>query len=896
MSLSAGHRLGGYEILSPLGAGGMGEVYRARDTRLGRDVAIKVLPADRLTDESRRRRFVQEARAASALNHPNIVTIHEIESADGADFIVMEYVPGKTLDALIRPRMRLSDVLRIAVPIADALARAHAAGIVHRDLKPANVVVTPEGVVKVLDFGLAKLMATEEVSDEQDTLTAEASGRFVSRLGTIAGTPGYMSPEQAAGAKVDARSDIFAFGCLLYEMVTGRRAFPGDSQAETLDAVRNAQPKPPGEIVADVPADLEKLILRCLRKEPEKRFQHVADVRVELEEIREGSISSATARGSGLSPRRRGRIWMAAAFAVAIAAVAGSWFLQHSRRPAPPAPRVLTLTATQGDEGWPTFSPDGNQVAFSWDGETAPEGVTRNYDIWLKLIGASQVRRLTTDPAPDLFPSWSPDGAQIAFLRDRPSAGFATVHVVSPLGGAERKVGDLPAALSQIAWSPDGRWLAVRRARLPGETTAEAGGLHLIPLQEGLPRAITAPEPPGYDVHPAFSPDGRRLAYASCGFSLFPPCDVLVVEVGADLVPKAPARRLARRPGGIVGLAWSRDGGSIVYSTALDSTARGGHDRAQLWRVAVDGGAPPERLELAPQGAISPATTASRDRLAFTHTSYDVDIHRFEAGHPSRPILVSSFSEYAPSFSPDGRRIVFESGRSGEREEIWLADADGSNASQLTHGPGVWQGSPRFSPDGRQVAFDSRGEDGYGDVWVIDTEGGVPRRITDGRFHSVSPSWSRDGRWIYYRDDRADGRDINRVPAAGGQPQRVTHHGGLFARESPDGKSLFYTQRDPTSPLVRLELPDGPARQVVDCVHSRSLADAPDGIYFVGCAPEGAEAQLCRLDPQSERTRLLGTLPASVNWGIAVSPDARTILFVKTVDRGADLMLIENFR
>jgi serine/threonine protein kinase len=324
----------------------MGEVYRARDTRLGRDVAIKVLPADCLTDESRKRRFVREARAASALNHPHIVTIYEIESADGADFIVMEYVPGKTLGALMRPRMRLPEVLRIAIPIADALARAHAAGIVHRDLKPANVVVSPEGVVKVLDFGLAKLIATDEVSDEQDTLTEESSGRFVSGTGTIAGTPGYMSPEQAAGGKVDARSDIFAFGSLLYEMVTGRRAFAGASRAETFVAVRNAQPKPPGEIAADLPADLEKLILRCLRKEPEKRFQHMADVKVELEEIREGWISSATARARGVSVRRRRGAWMAAALAVA--AVAGFWFLQHSRRSVSPAPRVVTLTASVG--------------------------------------------------------------------------------------------------------------------------------------------------------------------------------------------------------------------------------------------------------------------------------------------------------------------------------------------------------------------------------------------------------------------------------------------------------------------------------------------------------------------------------------------------------------------
>src|SRR4051794_31165233 len=249
MPLQTGTRLGPYEVLSLLGAGGMGEVYRARDPRLDREVAIKVLPADRLADEDRRRRFVQEAKAASALNHPHIITIHEIESADDNDFIVMEYVRGKSLDALIPPQgMRLNEALRIAIAVADALAAAHARGIIHRDLKPANVIVGTDGAVKVLDFGLAKLTA-EADTPEEDSPT-RTSHALVSAPGTIAGTAAYMAPEQATGRTVDARADIFSFGAMLYEMVTGSRAFPGASAAETLEAVIRAQPKPPSVLVA----------------------------------------------------------------------------------------------------------------------------------------------------------------------------------------------------------------------------------------------------------------------------------------------------------------------------------------------------------------------------------------------------------------------------------------------------------------------------------------------------------------------------------------------------------------------------------------------------------------------------------------------------------------------
>ena len=283
-----GRRLGPYDVIDRLGAGGMGEVYRARDTRLGREVAIKTLPPDRLADQSRRRRFIQEARAASALNHPNIVTIHEIESIDGIDLIVMELVSGKTLTELIRRRMTISEALRVAVPIADALTRAHAAGIVHRDLKPANIMVTADGLVKVLDFGLAKLVDLESPIVEPDTVSISPSAAAISVAGAVVGTPAYMSPEQATGADVDARSDIFSFGAVLYEMITARRAFSGDSATETLGAVVHVEPKGPSELATGGPKDLERLILRCLRKDVSRRVQHMADVKVELLDIKEG--------------------------------------------------------------------------------------------------------------------------------------------------------------------------------------------------------------------------------------------------------------------------------------------------------------------------------------------------------------------------------------------------------------------------------------------------------------------------------------------------------------------------------------------------------------------------------------------------------------------------------
>jgi Tol biopolymer transport system component len=502
------------------------------------------------------------------------------------------------------------------------------------------------------------------------------------------------------------------------------------------------------------------------------------------------------------------------------------------------------------------------------------------------MIGSSEIRRLTTDPLEDGAPSWSPDGRQIAFIRVRPGDIPNTIQLVSPVGGSDRKLSDFPAQYSQLSWSPDGRWLAAARGRLPTETDPQASAIYLIPVLGGEPRSMTSPSAGADHDDPALSPDGRHLAYASCIGVLS--CQVYVVELGRDYVPQGPPRRLTRRAGWIRGLAWTRDGNSLIYG---DITV------GRLWRAWIVGDRPPERIELAGLLALDPATTASLDRLAFAHDRGNFDIWRFEVGHPSEALLESSFRDTFPHLSPNGRRIAFESARAGDGNEIWLANVDGSNPTQLTRGPGIWQGSPRWSPDGQRIAFDSQGEDGRWDIWTIDPDGGSPSRLTLDLGDENMPSWSRDGRWIYFQSYQAGAAttDVWRIPATGGSEERVTHGGGTLAYESADGKTLFFMRAFGNAPLFALPLAGGPERKLLDCVGIQAFTVGPAGVHHLGCEEGPTGRPLYLFDFATGRDRLLGKLEKAV-LGLTVSPDGRTILYTKRVEQGADLMMIENFR
>jgi eukaryotic-like serine/threonine-protein kinase len=870
-----GRTLGHYRIVEKLGEGGMGVVYKAQDLHLDRLVALKVLPPDKLTDPERRQRFTQEAKAASALNHPHIITIYDISSDAGVDFIAMEYVAGKTLDQVIpRHGMRLNEALKIAVQMADALAKAHAAAIIHRDLKPGNVMVTDEGQVKVLDFGLAKLTEAVPPGDDEPTHTVKPT----TAEGTIVGTVAYMSPEQAQGKKVDARSDIFSFGAVLYEVVTGCRAFHGETRASTLAAVLKDEPKPASQVAAGLPKEVERLIRRCLQKDPARRVQHMDDVKVALEELKEESDSGALAAVTAPTQTRRWRVWLPVGIAGTLALAALAVWLRLGPA-APPRDNLaaVPLTTFSGVETHPSFSPDGNKVAFTWNGEQED-----NQDIYVKQIGsAGPPMRLTTSVAAEASPAWSPDDRWIAFTRSQPDQGTVAVLVIPPLGGQERELVEA-TSVSGLSWTPDGKWLVLGVR----DSTEKALSIRAVSIETGERRRLTSfpttsagAELPLGDYSPSISPDGRALAFARQVSSFT--YELYALDLAQDLRPDGEPRLVTnQRYATISGIAWTANGREIVY-------AAGGAQVQSLWRVSVSGRQAPERLSYALPAAVFPAIARTPSRLVYSWRVFNTNLWRLDTRTGERRTLIgSTYDSRFPQYSPDGRKIAFQSNRSGN-VEVWTCHADGSNCQQLTSFGGPQCGSPHWSPDSRWLALDSRSE-GQPEIYVMAADGGTRCRMTNHPANDVMPSWSRDGGWIYFTSDRSGRYELWKVPKDGGEAVQVTRSGGYVSFASPDGRYIYYSKFQQQG-VFRMPAEGGEEVQVLSV--STRVGLTAKGVYFF--APGGKSIQL--LDTATGKVSTLAILDKP-GGQLTVSPDDAYIVWMQVDRNTQDLMLVEHFR
>jgi eukaryotic-like serine/threonine-protein kinase len=872
-----GTTLGAYEIVAALGTGGMGEVYRARDTRLGREVALKILPSHLTHDSSRVARFRSEARAASALNHPNAVTIHEIGDDAGTWFIAAELIDGVTVrQRLNAGRLSFQEAVSIALQCASSLEAAHRAGIIHRDIKPENIMLRPDGVAKVVDFGLARMLEPRPDSMLEATQT-----------GSVMGTPRYMSPEQARGAKLDVRSDIFSVGAVLFEMACGCPAFPGASTAEVFAALLAAPPD-----LRDA-GPLRDVLSRALQKDVAARYSSMGEFAAAIRQVdlSRNAEPHPTRRAIAVRLLRSRAKWAVSALAVAgLAIFAWSWLSHTSPEP---VLDVVPLTTFEGAKDYPAFAPDGNRIAFSW--RPSPKDAQ---DIYVKPVEGGEPRQLTFGVQEDVLPSWSPDGSFIAFCRRVPGqTGYDSrarvqtgIYIVPANGGAERRVGQ---GWGGVSWSADGRKL------VSGEVAngaPDSGGLDLFDIDSGHRTRLTTQ---GVDSLPEFSPDGKWVAFnrefTGSAQELF----VMPASGGR-------ARQLTSDARPIDGITWTADSREIVFASTRKPI------QGSLWRVSVSGGQPVAIS--AALYSVSYANIARRQgrRLAFNEAWTDSNIHLWTgsgippSGAPWRfgeptAIVNSTRADHSPAISPDGERIAFVSDRTGN-EEIWVSRADGSKSIQLTSFGNASSGSPRWSPDGLRLAFDVW-TSGKASVFIIDSHGGAPRRLSSERFESWIPAWSHDGGRIYFTSRRSGTREIWSMPVTGGAAFQVTHGGADEGRPSPDGRTVYYTKSTSAGCCTVWSVPvgGGPERPVPELAQfniSRSWGVIPDGIYFI--ARENETRQSVRFfsfaTRQVAEILRLEKAPGWIFPAVALSSDGRRLLVAQTDREVNDLMMITNFR
>jgi Tol biopolymer transport system component/serine/threonine protein kinase len=864
VDLARGEMLGPYRVETKIGQGGMGVVYRAWDTRLDRRIALKVLRPEQVNDPVHRQRLVREARAASALIHPNIVTVHDIGSDHNIDFIAMEHVEGRPLDELIPPGgLPLKQALAYAIQVAGALAGAHVCGVVHRDLKPGNVMVTREGLIKLLDFGLARKSRLSDKGAGTVTLHTE-----------IAGTPQYMSPEQIRADEIDQRSDVFSFGVLLYRMLTGHDLFQREGAVETMNAILSADA---AELIQGgpvIPPGIASVVLHCLEKAPEDRFQSAQDLGYALEACAAplGPVAPAAAP----SLVRRFGPWAGMALLAAIVGAMAAYFLfsaWHSN-PAVDGRIFAQLTNDPGAELFPSLSPDGRRVAYA-------SKTSGNWDIYLQRTGVGEAINLTKDSsADDTQPAFSADGKWIAFRSERDRGG---IYVMRSDGAGVRRVSD---AGYNPAWSPDGRQIVYGEESItrPEDRSGRLSRLWAVDVASGSKRLINKDD----GVQPSWSPNGQYIAYWA--IDLDGDRDLWTMRVSGG-----PPSRITRDHFLDWNPIWSPDGAWIYFCSD-----RGGS--MGVWRIPMkeSTGEPRGAPEAIPTPAIYPAHLSfSRDgrHMAYVQqlTTGRLNVVRFDpareiAVSEPKQILQSTKGASRPSLSPDGKWLAFNS--TEQEEELWIASADGSGLRQLTNG-GYRNRGPRWSPDGKQIAFFST-RSGEWEIWTVDPSGGELRQVTRLSGNNVAwPVWSADGRRLAYTLFGLNTFVIDAGKSWEAQaPQKLAPFPGggqVFNgwNWSPDGSLLAgFLDRDngvaiysPASQSFRKMTEHG--ADPVWLSDSRRLLFLDKGKIHLLDTASGATRELVSVAPEEVARR-----------GFAVSPDDSRIYFSMSTTE-ADVWMVE---